>query len=482
LSDFTQADILVKNGHYAEAEKLYIKLLHNDANNGQAYRGLGKLALIANMPLRAVSLLKKACHLLPSESMPLIYLADAFNGAGSEQDALTVLEYGQKIFPTLAPMLYQLALQQLMFGDLINAELTFRKVIEFGTNSIVSFALHGITRLKSFTHEDDDFVLIQSRLANNDVDKQEQIILSYALGKAQDDMQNYAKAWQNFEQANKLQLTQCSFKTIELTDFYSDVKSTFTAELLSKTRHIGDNEIVPIFILGLPRSGSTLLTQILSRHTDISGAGELPYLSREVNAYLFGQTQHHYPQNMLNLSETQLNEAAQIYLHNLSAHAEGKMYVIDKLPANFQSIGLIYTLFPNAKVIHLQRYLPDVALSIYKNYFAENEPYFCSLEEFKQYNQHYADLMAHWRTLLPDFIYDLTYEQLIEDKETTLRAILDFCDIEWDQACLDETKVNKPIKTLSNVQVRKSMNKTVTTPSQNYTEYLQLFLSNEVNE
>jgi hypothetical protein len=482
LSDYTQADTLVGQGRYAEAEKLYLKLLHSDANNGHAYRGLGKLALIANMPLIAVNLLKKACHLLPNEPIPLIYLANAFNDAGSEPDALTVLEYGQKSFPTLAPMLYQLAQQQLILGELTHAEHTFRKVIEFGTDSIVSYALHDITRLKSFTHEDNDIALINKRLANNVLDKAEQIILNYALGKALDDMQHYLKAWQHFEQANRLQLTQCCFKTAELNDFYQSVKSTTTAQLLSKTSNIGDSEIAPIFILGLPRSGSTLLEQVLSRHADISGAGELPYLSREVDEYLFRETQHHYPQSMLNLSEAQLNDAAQIYLQKLNAHADGKSYVVDKSPANFQSIGLIYKLFPNAKVIHLQRHLPDVALSIYKNHFAENEPYFCSLEEFKQYNQLYVDLMAHWTEMLPGFIYDLTYEQLIEDKEATLRSILDFCDIEWDQACLDETKVNKPIKTLSNVQVRKAMNKTVITSSQNYTEYLQLFLSNEVNQ
>jgi tetratricopeptide (TPR) repeat protein len=481
LSDVTQADRLVQKGHYAEAEKFYIKLLQNDASNGQAYRGLGKLALIANMPDRAVSLLQKACHLLTNEPLPFIYLADAFNRVGSEQYALTVLEHGQKKFPTLAPMLYQLAQQQLMFGDLSNAEQSFRKVVEFGTDSIVSFALHDITRLKSFIHKDDDLVLIQSRLENNALETPERIILNYALGKALDDMQDYSKAWQHFEKANTLQLTQCSFKTVELTDFYRDIKATATVELLSKKRIITKSEIIPIFILGLPRSGSTLLEQILSRHVAISGAGELPYLSREVNQYLFGQTQHHYPKSMLNLSETQLHGAAQIYLQKLKTHAKGKAWVIDKLPANFQSIGLIYKLFPNAKVIHLQRHLPDVALSIYKNYFAENEPYFCSLEEFDQYNQHYLDLMAHWTKMIPGFIYDLTYEQLIDNKELTLRALLDFCDIEWDNACLNETKVNTPIKTLSNVQVRKAMHKTLPKPSQHYAQYLQHLLTDKDN-
>jgi tetratricopeptide (TPR) repeat protein len=481
LSDFTQADTLVREGRYAEAEKHYIELLNHDSNNGQAYRGLGKLALIANMPVRAITLLKKACHLLPNESMPLIYLANAFNEAGSEQDGLTVLEYGQKVFPTLAPMLYQLAQQQLMFGDFKQAEQTFRKVIKFGKDSIVSYALHDITRLKLFTHKDHDFASIQFRLVNYELDEQQQIILNYAMGKILDDMQDYAKAWQYFEKANRLQLAQCSFKTFELTNFYRDVKLTATTSLLSKKRDMRSSETVPIFVIGLPRSGSTLLEQILSRHAEISGAGELPYLSREVNDYLFSQTQHHYPKSMLNLSKTQLNDAAKIYLQKLNAHAKGTHYVVDKLPANFQSIGLIYKLFPNAKVIHLHRHLPDVAISLYKNYFQENEPYFCSLDEFKQYNKFYVDLMAHWRELLPDFIYDLTYEQLIDDKEATIRSLLYFCDIQWDQACLDETKLNNPIKTLSNVQVRKAIHQKVVSPSQHYLQHLQLFTSDNIS-
>lgn len=492
MSDIVQADTLVKQGYYAQAEKLYISLLQRDSRNGQAYTGLGKLALIANMPDRAVSLLQKACHLLPNEPLPLIYLSDAFNEVGSEQDALTVLEFAQKKLPNLPSILYQLAQQQLIMGDLTCAEQTFRKVIKCGTGPIVSFALHDLSRLKSFTCIDDDVVLIQSRLATNALDTQQQIILYYALGKVFDDLQDYTKAWQHFEKANTLQLAQCSFKTIELTDFYRDVQSTATAKLLSVTRDIRqkeihrelkkevnkevNKEIVPIFILGLPRSGSTLLEQVLSRHSNISGAGELPYLSREVDEYLFSQTQHHYPQSMLNLSDTQLNAAAQIYLQKINTHAAGKNYVIDKLPANFQSIGLIYKLFPNAKVLHLQRHLPDVAISVYKNYFAENEPYFCSLEEFKQYHQFYGDLMAHWNEVLPDFIYELTYEQLINNKEATIKGILDFCAIEWDHACLDETMINKPIKTLSNVQVRKATHKTLTTPSQHYEHYLRLFI------
>lgn len=476
MFDFTDADTLVNEGRYPEAEKLYLNLLSHDANNGQAYRGLGKLALIANMATRAVSLLKKACHLLPNDPMPIIYLADAFNHVNSEQDALTVLEYGQKAFPTLAPLLYQLAQQQLTFGDLVNAEKSLRKVIEFGKNAIISFALHDITRLKSFTYEDDDVTLIHSRLANNSLGTKEKIILNYALGKVSDDLGNYTNAWQYYEQANKLQLTQCTFKTADLANFYREIKSTATVKLLSIKKGFVNSDITPIFILGLPRTGSTLLEQILSRHLDISGAGELPYLSREVNEYLFTQTQHHYPKSMENLTATQIIDAANIYLSKLSSHADGKKYVIDKLPANFQSIGLIYKLFPNAKVIHLQRHLPDVALSVYKNNFAENEPYFCSLQQFRQYHQFYIDLMAHWNEALPDFIYNLTYEQLIENKEATLKAILDFCDIEWDPACLEESRINRPIKTLSNVQVRKVMSKSPINPSQHYTQHLKLFL------
>jgi hypothetical protein len=182
---------------------------------------------------------------------------------------------------------------------------------------------------------------------------------------------------------------------------------------------------------------------------------------------------------MANVINEQLDTAAQIYLEKISAHAKGKGYVIDKLPANFQSIGLIYKLFPNAKVLHIKRNLPDVALSIYRNYFAQNEPYFCSLTEFKQYHALYVDLMQHWNTQLPDFIHEVSYEQLVLNKTNTIQTIFDFCDL---PPIIQESRgedSKKVVKTLSNIQVRRPISTKRIKNWHNYAEHLSTFQESE---
>lgn len=476
MTDLEQAEKLLKQGKYLAAEKIYYNMLRLNPQNGHAYWGMGNLALIAKRPDKAVSFLKKSCQLLTTEPMPLIQLAKAFNDLHSEQDALTVLEYGIKVAPQLAQMHYELGQQLLVLGNLAKAELCFRKILQLGNELIVCFALMEISRLKKFNSIDGDVQLLHSYLAKPNLNDQQRTVLHYALGKVYDDMQDYELAWEHFTGANTLQFANSQFKTIELDAFYHRIKQLNTPQVLTKRRVSTANEITPIFIVGLPRTGSTLLEQMLSRHNDIAAAGEVPYLSSDVADYFFTQTQQHYPDYLTELTIEQMNEAASIYLKRLNQHAQGKPYVIDKLPANYQSIGLIYKLFPNAKVINLQRNTADVALSVFKNYFAENEPYFCDLNEFEHYRALYKGIMQHWHQTLPDYIYELSYEQLVSDPETTLRGVLDYCNIHWEDACIDQSPLYQPVKTLSSIQVRKPIYRSSTAKWKNYQKHLQFLL------
>ena len=475
LALIQQADNLVTQGQYLQAESIYRSLLKQDKSNGSAYLGLGNIAVTLNQFDLAISLFTQAAQLLPEAISPLLQLANAFNAVCSEQDAFTVLNYASQHFPNSAPVHYHLAQQHLMTGQFEQAEQALRHVIKLNDGAITSHALFTLVRAKRYTAE--DVKTLQQGLNNPRIERSEQIVLHYALGEIQHGAQNHVAAWQHFSQANALQGQECDFATKEMSEFFADIKKIANRALLKQQKAEKRDEITPIFILGLPRSGSTLLEQMLARHPKIAAAGELAYLSREVDDYLFQQTGSHYPHSMQNASAQQLEQAAKIYLEAAQRHARNKPYVIDKLPANFQSIGLIYQLFPNAKVINLQRQPAAVAFSVFRNYFAQNEPYFCSLSEFKLYQTYYLDLMKHWHKVLPGFVLDVTYEQLITETKHSMQAILAFCGIDWDNACLSNSLVHTPITTLSNIEARLPIMNSIKKDWLPYQGHLHAFLS-----
>jgi tetratricopeptide (TPR) repeat protein len=484
MSKLQQAAEFFRMNDLVQAERLYKETIASQPECGQAYLGMGVIALKVQQFDNAVSFLSKSCELLPNQASPLIHLSEAFNGVYYETDGLTVLEYAANQLPNDALVHYRLGLQHIILGNLDKAEESFITVIQLSKDPIASYALLELSRLDN--HPKQYLTLLEERLKRSTATFQEKIVLQYALGNVLDSMQNYQRAWQYFKSANLLQEKLCKFKTIDLQNFFKDIKSTASAKVLSARRILTkDNslaEIVPIFILGLPRTGSTLLEQLLTKHQDISSAGEVTYLSHEVARYLFNQLNLHYPYSMVSITNEQINTAAQIYLEKMSLHAKGKRYVIDKLPANFQSIGLIYKLFPNAKVLHIKRNLPDVALSIYRNYFSQSEPYFCSLTEFKQYHRLFADLMQHWDIQISGFIHEVSYEQLVLDKTKTLNAIFEFCTLPCQA---DESKVHeheKVVRTLSNIQVRRPLSTKRIRNWHNYSEHLSLFKESEQDD
>ncbi|AGH45061.1 tetratricopeptide repeat-containing sulfotransferase family protein [Paraglaciecola psychrophila] len=481
LSKLQHATDFFKMGDLVQAERLYLEAIISHPECGKAYLGMGVIALEAEQFDKAVSFLTKSCELLPNDAFPLIHLSEAFNGVNSEIDGLTALEYAASHLPNNAMVHYHLGLQYIILGNLAKGEHAFRTVIQLTTDSIASYALLELTRLDS--HNEQYLPLLKERLKQKNITSQETTALHYAVGNVLHGIQNYQQAWQHFERANLIQTELCDFKTSELQSFFQDIKIKASEHVLSIGSCSSTNnafpEIIPIFIIGLPRTGSTLLEYLLTEHQDISSAGEVPYLSREVAAFLFSQTKSHYPYSMSNVSSAQLNAAAQIYLEKMSIHAKGKDYVIDKLPANFQSIGLIYKLFPNAKVLHIKRNLADVALSIYRNSFAQNEPYFCSLNEFKQYHTLYADLMEFWNTQLPSFIHEVSYEQLVVNKDQTIKNIFEFCGLPSQLVESTFPEANKVVKTLSNIQVRRPMNTISINNWYNYADHLSQFIDSE---
>jgi tetratricopeptide (TPR) repeat protein len=451
-----KANQLLAENKLKEAEFHFKALLDANPENGEALFGLGRIALRLERYDAAVYLLQRACERLPYLLEPLHALADAFNGVHSPQDALTVLEYAKSIANHNPEPHYFLAQHYLTYGELDKAYGILQQALAMGDYPVKAYILFELVQFSRFNHEQNYLNELHHflTLTNN---LRLKMVCYYALGKSYDLLDDTEQAFNYFTLANKLQSQLTTFKTNELAPFYQQIINQSDATLIDSRDKRFTGTITPVFIIGMPRSGSTLLEQMLVSHESFASLGEDASISNQVVAYIEQQTQLPYPECLSKLEQKLISTARNIYIERLKQSPHVRPYMINKLPANYQSLGLIYLLFPNAKFINIQRDYQAVAWSVFSNYFAENEPYFCSLTEFKQYYDLYQQLMSHWHSVMPDALFDLQYEQLVTEPEQTLSALCEFLGVKYSNRFLEFYKSNKPVATLSKAAVRQPL-------------------------
>ncbi|WP_404344121.1 tetratricopeptide repeat-containing sulfotransferase family protein [Pseudoalteromonas mariniglutinosa] len=452
-----KANQLLADNKLKDAEFYFKTLLEADPDNGEALFGLGRIALRLARYDAAVYLLQRACEKLPYMLEPLHALADAFNGVGSAQDALTVLEYAKSIASHNPEPHYYLAQHYLTYGELDKAHTTLAHALTLGVHPVTAYILFELVQLGRFDKEH-NYISNLHHLLTQTNNLHLKMVCYYALGKSYDQLNDVEQAFNYYQLANKLQFKLSDFSTEQLQPFYQKIINYSGQSLIARADKSFTGTITPVFIIGMPRSGSTLVEQLLLSHKDFASLGEDASISNHVVAYLEQQTALAYPECLRKLTSSLLKQARELYIQSLKNAATVRPFMINKLPANYQSLGLIYILFPNAKFINMQRDFNAIAWSVFSNYFAENEPYFCSLPEFKLYYELYQQLMAHWQTQLSDAIYNLSYEQLVSEPEPSLRALCKFLGTHYDAGLLNFYKSNKPVTTLSKAAVRAPIN------------------------
>lgn len=451
-----KANKLLEQNKLKEAEFHYKTLLATEPENGEALFGLGKIALRLEKFDAAVYLLQKACERLPHMLEPLHALADAFNGVNSPQDALTVLEYAKSLASHNPEPHYYLAQHYLTHGDLDKAHTTFAHALSMGLYPVTAYILFELVQLGRFNKEH-NYISNLHHLVTQTNNLRLKMVCYFALGKSYDKLNDTDQAFNYFELANTLQYKLSTFTTKELDPFYDQIIKFNTLDLLATREEDFSATITPVFIIGMPRSGSTLLEQMLISHSECSSLGENTSISNNVVAFLEQKTKTSYPQCLANLTPGLINQARNIYIDTLKTATPLRPIIINKLPSNYQSLGLIYILFPNAKFINLSRNVNATAFSVFSNYFAENEPYFCSLTEFKHYHGLYEKLMTHWNTLrLP--VFNLAYEDLVNNPKDQLNTLFEFLGCKYEQNCLSFYNQKRAVTTLSKQAVRQPVN------------------------
>jgi len=332
------------------------------------------------------------------------------------------------------------------------------------------FALSG---LKKFATEDPEIKVMANLLKSQQMSDSDRIALCFTLAKAYDDIQDYAAAFTYLEAGNKLERSRYRYDIKNDVRLISAIKGLFNSAYLDRYRDIGSTDTTPVFIVGMPRSGTTLVEQIISSHPVVYGAGELRDLSEIILSVCANNSAMAFPESAIGLDASCFPEMADRYLTRIHDLSNGAQIVIDKNPANFLLIGFIYIMFPNAKVIHCRRNPMDTCLSIYQQYFSGPRAYAYNLEELGHYYRLYQGLMTHWHNLLPGFICDVDYEVLVSDQRAITQELLAFCGLGWDETCMAFFKSDRPVETSSVEQVRRPIYHTSVSKAQHYHNQLK---------
>lgn len=319
-------------------------------------------------------------------------------------------------------------------------------------------AYYALANLKTYRFTDAEISAMRRQEAGPDLSFQHRIHLCFALGKGFEDREEYDRSFEYYERGNELKRVQTRYTSEQMEEELEAQASVCTAELFEKQGDKGCPAPDPIFIVGLPRAGSTLLEQILASHSQVDGTLELPNilaLSHRLRGRKRVSDKTRYPAILHDLAPQQLRELGEDYIENTRIHRRGAPFFTDKMPNNFRHIGLIKLILPNAKIIDARRAPMACCFSGFKQLFAEGQEFTYGLEEIGRYYRGYVELMAHWDRVLPGQILRVQYEDVVADLETQVRRLLDFCGLPFEQACLDFHTTERAVRTASSEQVRR---------------------------
>lgn len=346
------------------------------------------------------------------------------------------------------------------FGRSADAIAAYRSAIQH--DPLHGDAWYALANLKTYRFDPAEIETMRAASARPDLSLMSRVHLAFALGKALEDDGAAQEAFQAYKLGNDLKRQQMRYTTAQMLEEFEAQKRHCTRSLFETRSHTGCLSSEPIFIVGLPRAGSTLIEQILASHSQIDGTLELPDILSLAHR-LRGQKQvterDRYPRILHDLSASELEELGEAYIRTTRIHRRGAPFFTDKMPNNFRHIGLIKLILPNAKIIDARRNPMDCCWSGFKQLFAEGQEFTYGLEEIGTYYRAYVDLMDHWHDVLPPGrILQIQHEDLLEDLEAQVRRLLDYCGLAFEPACLDFHRTERAVRTASAQQVRLPIN------------------------
>ncbi len=483
-------------GRIARAEEICRHYLRThptrDAAHIEGMRLLAKIGIELGVLDDAEFLLESAVEFSPDDVQLRLDYIDALRRRQKSAEALEQAELLIKRDPESPVFQSRLAIERIQMGDYDGGLELFGKVLEKLPGDPASLtsrghalktkgdrgeaedsyraaiaakpghgdAYYALANLKTYRFGDAEIAAMRAQVEREDLAFMDRVHLHFALAKAMEDERDYEAAFTHYNAGNSLKRAQTRYKAEAMSAELARQKEHCTAELFAKHQGAGHQAPDPIFILGLPRAGSTLLEQILASHSQIDGTLELPNilaLAHRLRGRKAGQSL--YPQVLHDLEPEQLEKFGADFIENTRIHRQGAPLFIDKMPNNFRHIGLIHLILPNAKIIDARRAPLDCCFSGFKQLFAEGQEFTYGLHEVGQYFADYVDLMDHWDAVLPGKVLRVQHEDVLDDLEGQTRRMLGFLGVPFEEQCLAFHKTDRAVRTASSEQVRQPINR-----------------------
>jgi tetratricopeptide (TPR) repeat protein len=463
------AEIGIHMSVLGDAEFLLESCVELYPKNGRARRAylqlLSKLGKFNQAKLQAAALLEEE----PDNVLHKVAKATAMVGVGELSDAIELYQSVLEQDASLAGVHLLLGHAQKAAGQFAEAisayHLACQRQPSFGD------AYWSLANTKTYQFTADEISQMIHQQDQQKLGADDRVHLCFALGKAFEDQGNYAQSFEYYQRGNKLKQSMVAYNPLTTEEQVDQQIAHCTADLFSKNKRQGCAAQDPIFIVGLPRAGSTLLEQILASHSMVDGTMELHNILG-LAARLRGHSGR-YPGNLHEISADILKRLGEQYINDTQGYRAGAAMFIDKMPNNFLHIGLIKLILPNAKIIDARRHPLACCFSGFKQLFGEGQTFTYSLDGIGRYYNSYLKLMAHWSEVLPGEILRVQHEDVINDLEAEVRRMLEFCGLPFEEQCLDFHKTERTIKTPSSEQVRQPIYRSGMEQWRNFEKYLQ---------
>lgn len=462
-----------------DAIKCYENAIKIKSDYAPIYDNLGTIFKIRENYKKAEFNYKKAIKLNNSSAETYNNLGNLFFSQNKNESAISYYKKATKINSRFFVAYYNLGVTFKNIGKINDAKLNLQKTIGINPNFYPAHRI--LSQITKYKKNNPHFESLMKSYENIKIPKKNKTELFFAIGKAYEDLKDYKKSFDFFKEGNYLRRQNVNFILKKEINEFHILKKIFNQNLISRFKNKGHRDSTPIFILGMPRSGTTLVEQIISSHSDVYGGDELEFLPKVIQNNISSEIDVSFIKKINNFSNQDFTKIGRDYIREIKKISSKSKKITDKLPINFKWIGLISVILPKSIIIHCTRNPKDVCFSIFKNYFTNKKLNFAyDLKEIVSFYKIYVDLINYWKKVLPNKIYDLSYEKLIKNPNVQIKKLIKTCDLKWEKSCIEFYKNKRPIKTNSNTQAREKLYKTSVHSWKNYEKYLSEYY-NDLN-